>query len=219
MNFKSKKWTVILLILLIILSIGVFLRFSLSPDFFEGDVRSGFLTAFSQNPFRKQSQVNLSLVDSKLALNFDLVDEDKPGLAGFVNNLYGKNMEVRSLSVGLDEKLVGILAPVLPVNLNLKISGNSLEFKSQVVPSLQNALIKNDFEFATGSGTILVKYTDNTKYQVKINDPADLLNYATASGKLVVSSKVEGLFKTLSKVATIELNVNGKNISGKIVLK
>lgn len=218
-NFRSKKWTVPLLLVLIFLSIGVFLIVSLGPDFWKQDFKGRFLGSVSRNPFKKQSRVQASLIDSKLNLNFDLIPEDKAKFALFVKNWFGADQEVKTLSFGIDENMEAMLSQNLPVNLKLRVSEKSLEFNSDVVAGLQNPLIKSDIEFATGSAELKGQVTDSSKYQIRIDNPADLLNYATASGKLVASSKIEGLFKTLSKVATIELNVNGKSISGSIKLK
>ncbi len=219
MNFKSKKWTIPLLLVLISLAIGVFLLVSLGSDFFKGDLKSRFLGNFSQNPFKKQSQVTASLVDSKINLNFDLIPEDKAKFAWFIENWFETSEEITSLSFGIDENMKAMLAQNLPVDLKLIVAEKSLTFNSSIVPDLQNPLVKSDIEFATGSSKLNVQYTDSGKYQLKVEDPSDLANYATSSGKLTASSKLEGLFKTLPKVATIEMRVNGKNISGLIRLK
>lgn len=218
MNFKSRKWTVLLLLLLIFLSIVVFIKFSLGFNSLE-DFKVRFLNSFTQNPFRKQSQVNVSLADSKLNLNFDLIEEDKPKFGIFINKWFGTNEEIHSISIGIDENTAAFLAGSLPIQLNISVNENQLEFKNQSIPTLQNALIKNDFDFATGSGKLSIKFTDPSKYQINIENPAELAFYATSSGILTVSTKIEGLFKSLPKIATIEMNVNGKNISGSIRLK
>jgi hypothetical protein len=112
-----------------------------------------------------------------------------------------------------------VLSPVLPAELDLEISAKSLIFRNKAFGGLQNALVKSDIDFATAGGSLKVRLTDNSKYQIQIEKPDVLVNYATGSGMLTLSSKVEGLFKTLPKVATIELNASGKSISGKVVLK
>lgn len=212
---KSKKWTIPLLVALIILAIGIFIQFSLGFTNFE----NFFLNTFSQNPFKKQSQVNVSIVDNKLNLNFELIDEDKTPFKSFINNWFGVDEEVKSLSFGIDENLKSQIAPNLPVDLNMEVSEKQLDFKSQSISPLQNPLVKTDIDFATGSGSLKVKYTDNSKYQIQIENPDELVRYATSSGILAVSSKISGLFQTLPKISTIELILNGKNIAGKIVLK
>lgn len=219
MNFKSKKLAIPSLLVLIFLAVGVFMTVSLGPDFWSQDFKSRFLASFSQNPFKKQSAIKVSLEDLKINLKFDLIEEDQPKFAVFVGNWFGVSEEINSLSLGIDENIKNMLSQNLPVDLKLTINEKSLGFSSNKVSSLQNALIKNDIDFATGSGRIKVKYTDASKYQLQIENPADLATYATSSGMLSASTKIEGLFKTLPKVATIELNVNGKNISGQIVLK
>lgn len=219
MSFKPNRWTFVLLVLLITLSAGAFFFISLSPEFFKSDFKAQFLGAFSQNPFRKQSEVKVSSIDSKINLNFDLTQEDKPKLKAFVRNWFDDSEDISSLSIGIDENLKRMLSANLPADLNLEISPKSLGFSSNLMPGLQNALIKSDFKFATGSGRLDIQFTNPSKYELKIDNPSDLANYATSSGMLIVSSKIDRLFKTLPKVATISLSVNGKNISGQIVLK
>lgn len=218
MNFRSTRWTIILLILLIIFSVAVFLKFSLSPDLTH-NFESRFLGLFSENPFRKQSQLMVSLNDSKLNLKFDIADSDKQNFSAFLRNLDSENDHIQTLTVGLDKNTAEVLSPVLPAELDLEITAKSLIFKNKTFGGLQNALVKSDIDFATAGGSLKVRLTDNSKYQIQIEKPDVLVNYATGSGMLTLSSKVEGLFKTLPKVATIELNASGKSISGKVVLK
>lgn len=219
MNFKSRKWTVLLLLLLIFLSAGIFIKFSLGFKTFDRDLSGIFLNSFSKNPFAGQSRLNISLTDLKVNLDFNLTEEDKPKFQEFIGNWFGVTEEVKNVSLGVDKGLKAFLLPNLPAELALKISEKSLEFVGQNSPGLQNALINTDLEFATGSAKLSLKYLDATRFQLAIENPDDLVYYATSSGMITASDKVEGLFKSLPRVATIEVNVNGKNISGKVVLK
>lgn len=217
--FKSKKWTVPALLVLIILCVGVFIKVAFDANLFGSDFRSIVLGTFQKNPFKKQSQIDASLIDSKLNFKFDLTEQDKPSFGQFINNWFGTKEELETLSFGIDENAKNILAQNLPVSLKLTVSEKSLSFNSNLISGLQNPLGKSDFEFATGSSKLKVEYSDSSRYKLRIEDPHDLAQYAIQSGKLTASSKLEGLFKSLPKVATIELNVNGKSISGQIVLK
>lgn len=219
MNFKSKKWTVPLLLLLIFISVAIFIQFSMGLGIFRDDAKGLFLNSFSKNPFSKQSEVSVSLLDSKLKLDFDLTKEDKPKFNTFVRNWFGESKDIKKISLSIDKSLSEFLQSGLPTKLILDIDERSLNFKSYSAASLQNPLVKSDFEFATASGKLSVKYTDPSKYQLSIQNPGDLVYFATSSGALTISEKIEGLFQTLPKLATIELTVNGKNIAGKIVLK
>lgn len=208
MNFKSKKWTVLLLIFLIVLAVSIFIQFSL-----------GLSGTFSKSPFHKQSEVSVSLANSKLKLDFETIEDDRLTFQNFIENWFGTKEEIKSLDFGIDENLLQILSPILPTKLSFNVKDKILEFKSHAIPGLQTALTGTDINFATGSGKLRVKYSNPTQYQLGIENPEDLIFYATASGMLTTSSKIEGLFKSLPKVATIELEVSGKNIAGKIVLK
>lgn len=211
MNFRSKKWTVLLLVFLIILASGIFIQFTLGSGI--------FLNSLPQSPFRKQSEVSVSLADSKLKLDFEIIEDDKETFQNFVENWFGADEEIKSLDFGIDENLTKILLPILPAKLNLKIAGQSIEFKSQGVSALQIAMTGTDINFATGSGKLKIKYQSPTQYQLNMENPEDLAYYATASGMLTISSKIDGLFKSLAQVATIELEVSGKNIAGRIMLR
>lgn len=219
MNFRSRKWTVLLLVFLIILSLGVFIKFSLGFNYFDRDFKGLFFNSFSKNPFARQSELKVSLTDLRLNLDFELIEEDKPKFKSFVKNWFGVDEEVKSLGFGIDENLKVNLSPNLPADLNLEIYDKYLKFKSQGSPGLQNALVKTDFNFATASGKFSLKYSDPSRFHMEMKNPEDLIFYATSSGILTASGKLDGLFKSLPQVATIELNVNGKNISGQIVLK
>ncbi len=219
MNLKSKKWVIPLLVLLIFISVAIFIQFSLGFGYFRNTQIGIFLNSFSKNPFTKQSSVNISNSGDKLNIKFNLTPEDRPIFNSFVNNWFGTNKSINTIDLEIDQNTLNFLEPIMPVDLDLTIAEKSIEFKNQSAPLLQNALIKNDFEFASGSGKINVIYTDNSKYQMNIENPADLVDYATSSGTLTISNKLDSLFKSLPQVATIELNVNGKNISGKIMLK
>lgn len=210
MNFKSKKWTIVLLVLLIVLSIGIFIKFAIGTEIFN---------TFDQNPFKKQSRVKVSLVDSKLNLDFDLNEEEGLRFTSFINNWFDIPDQIKSLSFGMDPNINALVSQSLPVELNLNVTDKSLQFNSNRVAGLQNPVIKSDIDFATGSSTLNVEYYDSSKYQIRVEDPAGLIDYATASGILIASTKIEGLFKSLPKVATIEMNVNGKNVYGSIKLK
>jgi hypothetical protein len=218
MSFKSKKWTILLLILLIVFSVMVFLKFSLNPTYTK-DFESKFLNLFSQNPFKKQSQTRVTLSDHKLNFKFDIAEQDSRKFSAFLSNLNSGKNKVQSVSISLDENAVDVLVPVLPADLNLQIGEKSIEFSNKSLGGLQNALVKNDINFSTMGGTLKAKFSDTTKYQIQIENPDRLVNHATSSGILTLSSKLEGLFKTLPEIATIELNVSGKALSGKIVLK
>lgn len=217
--FKSKRWLIPGLIILIILAVGIFVKVAFDTNLFGSEFRTLILGTFQKNPFKKQSIVNVSIIDSKIKLAFDLTEEDKPKFRSFIRNWFGTEEEVSDLSFGIDNNMISMLSQNVPVALKLTISDKSLSFNSSILSGLQNPLIKSDFELATGSSKLNVEYSDSSKYQLKLENPYDLVNYATASGKLTASSKLEGLFKSLPKVSTIELNVNGKSISGQIILK
>lgn len=219
MNFKSKKWTVPVLVFLIILALGILIQFSVGGVVFKNNLNSFFLNSYYKNPFYKQSSVDISLADSYLKFNFDIIEGDKGVFLNFINRWYGTEEEVKTLRLGVDENLVKILSPVLPAKLDLKISDKTLDFKSQSLPALQTSLTGTEINFATQSGKFKLKYSSPSQYHLEMENPSELALYATQSGVLTASSKIEGLFKSLTQVATIELSVSGKNISGKIVLR
>lgn len=216
-----------MLVFLIILAFWVFIKFSMDTGGFRDNLKSFFLNSYYNNPFfenslrfhLKQSEVNASLVDSELTLNFEIIEDDKLAFQNFVNNWFGVREEIKSIKVGIDESVIQVLTPILPAKLNLTVKDKSLDFKNQPISVLQTAMTGTEINFATGSGKFKLKYSNPTQYQIRMENPAELALYATNSGMLTASSKIDGLFKSLPQVATIELSVGGKNISGQIVLK
>ncbi len=220
MNFiKSKRWLIPGLIVLILLAVGVFAKVAFDTNLFGSEFRSIVLGYFQKNPFKESSTLKVFLSDSKLNLDFSIIEQDKSSFALFTKNWFETGEEIKNLSFGIDSNLKAFLSPNLPVDLKLDINEKSLSFSSSKFSGLQNPLIKEDFEFATGSSKLDLEYSDSSKYHLSIENPLDLANYATSSGILTTSQKIESLFKSLPKVATIDLNVNGKNISGQIILK
>lgn len=219
MNFKSKKWIVPGLIFAILLAIIIFIHFTVGLGVFQNNLKNIFLNTFSQSPFRKQSEVSVSIIDSNLKMNFEIIDEDKTAFRNFIRNWFGVNEDIKNLDFAVDQNVLSALSPILPAKLNLKVADKALELKNQSLPGLQTAMTGTDINFATGSGKLKVKYAGPLEYQLKIDNPEDIAVYATASGMLVASNKIEGLFKSLPQVATIELEVSGKNINGKVVLR
>lgn len=219
MNFKSGRWTAALLIFLILLAVTIFIQFSLGLGVFKSDIRNSLLGLFSKSPFYKQSEVRVYLQDSNLKFDFEITEEERSVFSRFVSNWFDKEEEIKSVSFGVDENLSGFLLPVLPADLKIKFTDKSVEFRNQSVTGLQTALTGTEIDFATGSGKIRLKYSNPTEYKLGIENPEDLAFYATESGILTASSKISGLFKSLPQVATIEMEVSGKNISGSIKLK
>lgn len=219
MNSKSKKWIAPGLVFLIFIAILVFIHFTIGLGVFQSNLKNIFLNTFSQSPFRKQSEVSVSIIDSNLKMNFEIIDEDKPVFRNFVSNWFGVDDDIKTLDFAVDQNVIQAISPILPVKLNLKVTDKSLTLKSQYASGLKTAMTGTDINFATGSGKLKVKYAGPLEYQLKIDNPEDIAVYATASGMLVASNKIEGLFKSLPQVATIELDVSGKNINGKVVLR
>lgn len=220
MNFlKSKIWLITGLIILILLAAGIFVKIAFDTNLFGSEFRTLVLGYFQKNPFKESSAVKISSSDSSLNLDFNILEKDNANFVLFVKNWFGVEEAINNLKFGIDNNIKVFLSQSLPADLKLNVTEKSLTFNSNTFSGLQNPLIKNDLDFATGSSKLDVEYSDASKYHLKIENPVDLANYATSSGILTTSQKLEGLFKSLPKVATIELSVNGKNISGQIVLK
>ena len=117
MKFRSNKLLVPLLILLIILSIGVFIQYSLGLSIFRDDVKGYFLNSFIQTPFNKQSQAEIRLNNSKLEINLNLTDQDKPIMKQFLSNL-NQDQDLSFLSLELDKNAAASLAPLLPLAIS-----------------------------------------------------------------------------------------------------
>ena len=164
------------------------------------------------------SKVNISASGGQLRMQFTVAEKDQEGAARFSQSLGVSGNWQKGIEVGLDDKTLTQLEPFLPLQADMSFEEKKIVLSSRSFSFLKSALPQSGTEFATGSGKLSFNGEGNN-YHLKIEKPTDLLVYATSSGKLSLSKKINSVFSIGDKVATIELNLAGKNLDGEIVLR
>lgn len=219
---KHYKRSLILSGVLLLLIIALGFQIYLNPQFLvqayqkevvlAQQIRSGELWA-------QKSTAKVWVDGQSLKLQFDVVDRDKPMLEQFNQNLGTNDDYLKGISVDLDPQTIQFLQQFTPITLTLKITDHQIGFKSSEIPGFASSFIKDEKQFATESGNLDLKISSNDEFQLNIQDPEPLVKYATHSGQLNLSSKLNPLFPLLERVSTIRMMVNGKSINGVLNLK
>lgn len=175
----------------------------------------------------RKSLATLYIDDNKVKVKFNIADKDRLDALEFSRKLGASEAWMEGISLDLDSGTRNKLSQVLPLELFVSFRKDSLKFKSTQSSfaakfknkALQSAQSKSDFEFATGSGKISLKSQNERDFSLDIKDPSPLLQYATESGQIYLSKKVYDMFPISGNIARIEISVNGKDVSGEILLK
>lgn len=165
----------------------------------------------------ERSSVRVWVLDNKLNLNFKVLEKDRLEFAKFLTRL-GHSSNLETLYLGLDKNSLDKLSKVTPIELDLVITGNELSFRSKPYQYLSLPFSSNDYRYATGSSTIVLKVSSDKDYDLEVVNPAGLVKEATLSGSFFVSREIDGLMTNLSNIAKIEVKVREKNAQGKIEL-
>jgi hypothetical protein len=205
----------------IILSLGLLaLFFVLYPQsslvaFFRSiDERFG-VVAVTQT----KSTVEISRLEDRLLFQFKIDEEDKEKVEEFSRRLGISSSWSEGLDIALDSETLGNIEQYLPVKSSMEFGDNKIILSSKSVRFLQSALPKESMSFATGSATVRL-FHDESRMSVLMHNPKDLVVYATQSGSLSVSKKVETVvFSIADKIGTIDLSLKNKSLDGEIVLK
>ncbi len=212
-RFKSVKPALILLGILIILTAALSFVY----------LNRGNLLLFgleqTLSSLQQKSTAEVFLEGNKIKARFNIGPKDKPSALAFSQNLGIGDGWMSGVSATLDDQSLEKLSKILPVKLNLKFSGEGASFETLGLPSLESGLSKSEYNFATESGRLTLKTQDNNDFSLEVSDPGPLLNYATVSGQFRASAKVVEMVPILSKMAKIEVRVNGKNVRGEVKLK
>ena len=205
LNFKFYLFCLCFILLVTVISI--FLYFD-----FKGKNFLSYLNLVDQ------SKANISLDGKKVIFNFKIADADWQKVQSLSTNL-GINSEwVKGLSIELDENSISYIDQSLPSEVFLNFSDKKIELSSSIFPSLSSALPSKRYEIATQSSSLSLLISSETDYELNLKEPATLLKYATISGQVSLSEKLDPLFPIISKIDTIKVDVKGKNIKGEITL-
>jgi hypothetical protein len=178
----------------------------------------GYLEEFNLIP--TLSTATLSKEQQKLIIKFDLTDAEKKDAESFSKAINVSPEWVEGIALELDPSSLEKLNVTLPLKVNVDFSQNNLKLSSKNNKLLSSSLPKNEYNFATESGKLSFKVLSDREFDLEIIDPAPLALFATSSGELTLSSKIEGsILPILSKIGTIKLKVSGSSINGEILLK
>ncbi len=169
------------------------------------------------NPFEKADYADIFIEDSSLKVKFSIENENK--VQEFLNNLSLTDSVLDGLSLELDSYSLDRLSQILPAKVKITIDGKNLSFKSPNQVILKNPSSKYSYKLATKSGSLVFNNSDLQNFNLEVENPEILVKFATESGKLILSEKLDDLFPILSKISKMELKVYNKAISGEIVLK
>ncbi len=166
------------------------------------------------------STATLSEEQQKLVLKFNLTEKEKKDAEDFSNKLNVSPLWLDGITLQLDPSSLEKLNIALPLKVNVDFSEGDFKFSSTKNKMLSSSLPKNEYSFATSSGKLNFKVISDQEFDLEIIDPSPLALYATTSGELTLSSKIEGsILPILSKIGTIKLKVSGSNINGDLKLK
>lgn len=202
--FRQPLFSIVLLIILIILIIFLFV--------FQNQ-------SWVKEKLTKQSTADIFVEGNFLKINFKIKDSDQAKLNSLIANLGVSNDFLNGISLELDQSSLAKLSKNLPTQVKLQITEKSLSFQGSNSSLLNTSLPSKSIHYATGASDINLNFRNDENYNLEITDPAVLAYNATSSGTLHLSSKLQGLFPILSKIAKINLAVNNKSWNGEILLK
>lgn len=178
----------------------------------------GYLEEYNLIPTLSTATIRAD--QQKIALEFDLTENEQQDAEDFSNRLNISPAWLNGVALELDPAALERLNLTLPIKVNVDFSQSTLKLNSKNHKLLTSSLPKNEYNFATSSAKLQFKVLSDKEFDLEIIDPNPLAQYATTSGELTLSSKIEGnILPILSKIGTIRLKVNGSNINGEILLK
>ncbi len=205
-----------IVILIVGLLVGLFVLY---PENFIRPLVQSFQSKLGMQKLTDSgSSVDISSTKGQVRFQFAVLEKDKEAAARFSRNLGVSEDWEKGIEIGIDDETAKDLEPLLPLKANLKFEDKKILISNKSFSFLKSALPRSGTEFATGSGKLSF-VGEGSKYQLKVTAPEDLMIYATSSGTLSFSKKMSSLFSIGDKIATIELNLNGKSLDGAIVLK
>lgn len=217
-NKKSLALMVILLLLIGILGVKV----AFKPQLLNEQIlyiQNAFQNISRSKPWIQSSQAYINIERENVQIKFKVASGDQSLIKQFSSNLGVSEEYLSGISFEVDENTKANLEQFLPINVNLDISPKRMGFFTPGIKGLESSLIKDKLEFATGSSKLDLKVRGDKEIELEIQDPEPMLKYATNSGQINLSDKLEPLFPIMEKIATIKLEINGNHLEGEIVLK
>lgn len=165
-----------------------------------------------------KSTANFSVQGSKLVIDFDIADIDQDSAIKLSKTLGVNTNWTGGIELELDKQSLEWIEDKNPEKVYLDFSDDSISFNSSPVYALNNVLPEERINFSTGSARLNLVRKRNGDFNLKLKDPQDLIFYATSSGKLTISEKMQILFPILNKIDTIDITLQEKSVKGRISL-
>lgn len=178
-----------------------------------------FFFPYLQEKISEKSTASIYIKSDRIYFDFKIAKKDQISAQDFLDNLGAEKSLLQGISLELDQNSINELSKILPANLIINFSRSKIVFKERQRIHLKSFISHQRYEFATDSAKSVFILGNDRDFSLDIENPKPLFDYATSSGKLHLSKKSEQLFPILSKIAKIELQVNGENVEGSIILK
>ncbi len=167
----------------------------------------------------QKSTASFSIKGSNLKIEFDILNKDQERAKKLSKSLGVDTSWQKGIEIGLESFSLEWLENRLPLKAYLDFEENSLKFNSGPFYTLNNALPEEKMNFSTGAGNLNLTKKRNGDFSLRLKEPEVLLFYATSSGKLKLSEKIQILFPIINKIDTIDITLQEKNIKGRVSLK
>ena len=177
-----------------------------------------------KKPFNAVDLVTANKVEiyrdqNTLRMKFQIEEKDKQSFIMLSEKLGVTTKWQEGISFNLDEESMNQIEPYLPLTTDVSIEGNIVTLTGNAFNFMPSGGVGDEVYFAT-EGATLKFARGTTQADLYLTQPEHLISYATASGKVNLSRKIESeLFSLASKVDTIDIEIKGKSVEGKIVLK
>lgn len=218
---KNKVLSLFLIIILtsLVISLIGFLAFENNYHLVLGEKIKNELARLHILSEGEQSTADLYISDSQLKINFNVAEDEKEKVNLALNKLEIDPKVLEGVGFKLNEESIKKIEEVLPAKLYVNFLADGISFNTLNKPLLSSSITKDHIEYATEGGKLDLKVKGENSFELMIEEPEVLVVEASKSGKLNLSERLDRVVPTLAKIGTIELKVNGKNISGEIKFK
>ncbi len=182
-------------------------------------IEKSWLSFKQQTGLLDQSKISVWLEGHKLNLQFEILAEDQVQAQQFFANLGFESVPRDTISLEIDKQTLDNMALIMPTELTVRFLDKSLTFENNATLRLHSSLRSEEFNFATGSGRLVLKTISEKNFNLEVTDPLPLIQYASNSGQIRISQKLDDLLPILLRVDKIKLQVDDKDISGRVDLK
>lgn len=205
-------------------SIAIFIAGAIALFVVLNPVQAQRIVDLIKKPFqavdlRSSSSAELYQEQNTLKIKFEILEQDRSQFLALSEKLGVGSVWQEGIGLGLDEESMSSIRPYLPLKTDVHVNGNTIQLTGSGFNFLPSGGSGEEVSFATDGATL--RYTvGQTSASVFMDKPAVLVSFATASGKLNLSRKIESeLFSLADKVDTIDVHIKGKSLEGKIVLR